>query len=378
MINGRVVVLQVLSTLEVGGAESRIMDILRHLDRDRIQYDFLLHDEGPDAYEAEAVNLGAHVYRVPRFRMYNIAQYKSALKKFFLAHPEIDIVQGHMTSTASIYLPIAKKCGIKTTIAHVRSAGVDAGLKGTLTNILRKHLFEKADYAWACSSDAAIAVYGKENYESGRVNVIPNAIDVDSFALTSEGVDKALEIRKEYGILDAFVVGHIGRFHYAKNHEFLVEVFAEIAKLKDNARLLLVGEGSLMEATREKCVSLRIEDKVVFAGKQSGVQDYYHAMDVIVFPSRYEGLPGTIVESQASGVPALVSSAVTKDVGVTNLVEYKSLEKTAASWARSTVALYDKNRVSPVVANTILKEKGFDVKAQVNSLTNMYLKMGEE
>ena len=161
--DGKITVLQVLGGLNVGGAESRIMDILRHIDRDRVQYAFLLHSEGPDFYEEEAKSLGCPVYRVPRFKLYNMLSYKKAMKRFFLEHPEIDIVQGHITSSAAIYLPIAKKCGIKVTIAHTRSAGVDKDLRGFLTLMLTKHLDRKCDYMWACSTEAAIAVYGKEN-----------------------------------------------------------------------------------------------------------------------------------------------------------------------------------------------------------------------
>ena len=224
----KICVLQVLGGLQLGGAESRIMDIVRHLDKQKIEYSFLLHDAGPDFYEEEALSAGCKVYRVPRFRGYNYFEYKKALKKFFQEHPEIDIVQGHMTSTAAIYLPIAKREGVKVTVSHARSAGVDKGLKGFYTKWLRRKLSKKTDVMWACSTEAAVAVYGKDSFEKGLVRVIPNAIEIDKFRFTDELLQTGQEIRKRYGLEHAFVIGHVGRFHYAKNHEFLLEIFAEI------------------------------------------------------------------------------------------------------------------------------------------------------
>ena len=137
--------LQALGGLRCGGAESRVMDITRRLDNTNIEYDFLLHDKGPDFYEDEASSLGANIYRVPAFRIINYFSYVKALNRLFQEHKEIDIVQGHITSSAAIYLPIAKKHGVKVTIAHGRSAGVDKGIKGILTRVLRKNLYKKCD-----------------------------------------------------------------------------------------------------------------------------------------------------------------------------------------------------------------------------------------
>ncbi|MGN0325571.1 MAG: glycosyltransferase, partial [Lachnospiraceae bacterium] len=236
----QIVVLQILSGLELGGAESRVMDLCRQMKDTEVQYAFLLHDKGPDFYEEEAKKLGCPVYRVPRFRLYNYAAYKRVLKQFFSEHPEINIVQGHMTSTAAIYLPIAKKCGVQATIAHARSAGVDPGLKGKLTKLLRRNLAKKTDYMWACSTEAAKAVYGEELYQNGKVKVLPNAIDVEKYVPSEHRKETGRKLREKYHLKDRLVIGHVGSFRYAKNHEFLLEVFAEIRKQQENAVLLLV------------------------------------------------------------------------------------------------------------------------------------------
>lgn len=379
MKDGKIVVLQALGGLTCGGAESRVMDITRRLDSTDIKYDFLLHDKGPDFYEDEAGSFGANIYRVPAFRIVNYFAYIKALNKLFSEHPEIDIVQGHITSSAAIYLPIAKKHGVKVTIAHGRSAGVDKGLKGFLTRVLRKNLYKRCDLMWACSKEAGESVYGKERQDSGKVRVIPNAIDVDKFA---NGYDESevARLKAEYKLGDKFVVGHVGSFRYAKNHEFLLQIFAKLLKTKSDAVLLLVGDGSRRQEMEELAGSLGIKDKVIFAGNHNDVYNYYKLMNLIIFPSRYEGLPGTIVEAQASGVPSLISTAITDSVGVTSLVRFLGLDESADKWAEDALLLYDSVQKAKIEEGweapaELLKAAGFDVNSQVVMLEKLYKDM---
>lgn len=376
MAEGKITVLQVLGGLNVGGAESRIMDILRHIDRDKIQYAFLLHSEGPDVYEEEAKALGCPVYRAPRFKLYNIITYKKAMKKFFSEHPEIDIVQGHITSSAEIYLPIAKKSGVKATIAHTRSASVDKDLRGFLTLILTKHMDKKCDYMWACSTEAAIAMYGEKNYKQGLCRVIPNAIDIKKYS--DNDSSKIETIKKEYDLEDKFVVGHVGRFDDVKNHVFLIDIFNEILRLKSNAVLLLVGEGEKMESVKQKAEKLGIADKVIFAGRRSNVKDYLWNMNVFVFPSKYEGLPGSVVEAQSCFLPCVLSDTITKDVAATSLIDYESLESSPKAWADKVLTHYEKESgIDKTDVVNKMCQKGFDVTAQVEMLKNLYEQMME-
>ena len=212
-------VLHVLGNTNLGGAESRIMDLYRHTDRNRVQFDFLVHSGEEGFYEKEIRELGGRIFRVPRFRIYNYFSYRKALKEFFQKHHEFALVQGHMTSTAAIYLPIAKKAGVKKTAAHARSAGVDKGLKGTMTRFLRRNLADKADYLFTCSELAGISVYGEKAVQEGKTIFIPNAIDCAGFTFDPE---KRKKMREELGRTDAIIIGHVGRFHYAKNHEYLI------------------------------------------------------------------------------------------------------------------------------------------------------------
>ena len=378
-------VLHVLGNTNLGGAESRIMDLYRHTDRNRVQFDFLVHSGEEGFYEKEIRELGGRIFRVPRFRIYNYFSYRKALKEFFQEHHEFALVQGHMTSTAAIYLPIAKKAGVKKTAAHARSAGVDKGLKGIMTRFLRRNLVDKADYLFTCSELAGISVYGEKAVREGKTIFIPNAIDCAGFTFDPE---KRKKMREELGLTDALIIGHVGRFHYAKNHEYLLRVFAELCQMgtgaggstaetgaDQNYHLILLGEGPLMEDTRKLAEELGVADRVHFLGNHKNIADYYQAMDYFVYPSRYEGMPGTIVEAQASGLPCLMSDTICREVIATELVETMSIEKEPKVWAEEL-----QRRIDALVSKQENREKyaakmaaaGFDVQAQAERMMRFY------
>ena len=362
---GQIRILHVLGTLNLGGAESRIIDLYRNMDRERVQFDFLVHSSPdktgkksptsdelmavrePDYFDNFVKKLGGRIYAVPKFTGTNLVDYKAALKQFFGEHQgEWKVVQGHMTSTAAIYLPIAKKVGNPIVIAHARSAGVDSGVKGLATKIIRSPLQKEGvtDYNFACSKEAGISVFGNNLMNAGSVRIIPNAIDLKRFAYNEEVRNK---IRAELGVSNAIVIGHVGSFRYAKNHEFLLNVFAQLCRFLDNddlnqysmihgmrVRLLMLGTGTLFEETKKLADKLHIYDRCIFAGNKSNASEYYQAMDYFCFPSRYEGLPGSVIEAQAAGLQCLVSDAVTSDVNVTELVSMRSINSEPRDWAR--------------------------------------------
>ncbi len=368
-------ILHILGNTQLGGAESRIMDLYRHMDRSVVQFDFVVHSKEEGYFNEEIRKLGGRIFRVPRFRVLNYFSYCRAWKKLLQEHRDADgrsefhMIQGHMTSTAAIYLPIARKCGIETTIAHARSAGVDKGLKGILTRFLRRNLSKKADYLFTCSELAGISVFGKKAVEQGRTRFLPNAIDCQKFAPDPLVREK---IRRELGIEKCYVIGHVGRFHYAKNHEYLLRVFAELVKRKTRDYvLLLLGEGSGMEDIRILSRELGIGDKVYFLGNKSNVNDYYQAMDYFVYPSRFEGMPGTIVEAQTAGLRCLMSDTICKEVIATELVTTRSIREDPGLWADEIEQHLQYQRSSRVDE---MKELGFDVRGQAVLMTDFYTK----
>lgn len=363
-------ILHVLGNTQLGGAESRIMDLYRHLDRSRVQFDFLVHTDKEGYFDKEIKELGGRIFRAPRFRMYNYFSYRRAMKDFFKGNHEFQAVQGHMTSTGAIYLPIAKRAGVPITIAHARSAGVDKGIKGKLTRWMRRNLSKRADYLFSCSKLAGISVFGKKAVSEGRTVFIPNAIDCPKFAYDAEKREK---MREALGIGDQYVIGHVGRFHYAKNHEYLLEVFSALCSAeKTDERdyvLLLLGEGNGMKQARELTEQLGITEKVRFLGNHSNVYDYYQAMDYFVYPSRYEGLPGTIVEAQTAGLKCIMSDSICEEVAVTELVHTMSIQKEAAGWADYIRETADYERRSHVQE---MRKAGFDVNVQTEKMMAFY------
>ncbi len=360
-------VLHVVGRLNMGGAESRIMDLYRNIDRDKIQFDFVQHMSDEGKYQAEVEELGGYVYHVPRFRVYNYFSYKRSWKRFFREHPEIDIVHGHMTSTAAIYLPIAKACAGAYTIAHARSAGVDKGIKGRITKFLRRNLSKSCDQCFTCSRLAGEAVFGREN--ANRVITIPNAIDVEKFAYNA-AVRAAL--REKLGLGDRdFVIGHVGRFDTVKNHAYMLEILAACLKKNASVKLLLVGDGSLRGEMEQKAKHLGIAESVIFAGNRKNIYDYYQAFDFFILPSFYEGLPGTAIEAQVSGLHGILSDRITTEALVTDLMRMKSIDLPPEEWADEILAADTDNRASKVPE---VRAAGFDVKEQAKRLSDFYMK----
>lgn len=371
-------VLHVLGGLSLGGAESRVMDLYRCMDRDKVQFDFLIHrrDIGSAAYqkhfyEEEVEALGGRVYALPKFMVYNYVSYRRAVRDFFQSHHEFAVVQGHMTSTASIYLPQAKKAGVPVVCAHARSAGVDKGIKGIVTKLLRLPLLKKADYCLACSKEAGEAVFGPKWAGSPKARLVPNAIDAQRFQYNTTLREK---VRTELSLGDSFVIGHVGRFHYAKNHEFLMAIFGRLHQNLDKkgktCKLLLLGEGDGMAAAKAQAAALGVEKDVLFLGNRKDVEAYYQAFDLFLFPSRFEGLPGTVVEAQAAGLRCIISDRITTEVGISELVSFHSLEDGDQQWAEEVERSLSYERKDGCEA---VKKAGFDVREQARRLERFYL-----
>lgn len=365
-------VLHVFGKLNRGGAESRVMDLYRNMDRTKVQFDFMQHTTRVCDFQPEIEQLGGKVYHVPPFRFWNYFSYCKAWKQFISEHPEIRIVHGHMTSTASIYLPIAHKKGVFT-IAHSRNAGVDKGIKGKLTKVLRRNLKEKCDRCFACSKLAGEAVFGKEAMEQGNVTIIPNAIDAARFTFDPE-VRK--QKREELHIQpQEFLIGEVGRFDPQKNQKYAVEILAECRKKNFPAKLILIGEGPLMEDVRQQVEELQLQEYVIFTGLQKNVMPFYQAMDFFLLPSFYEGLPGVAVEAQASGLRGILSDAITTETAMTTLMEFRSVQEPAKVWADRIAACGHYERQNMLKQ---MQETGFDVKNLAKRLQDFYLRVSED
>lgn len=321
-------VLQVLGGLNRGGAETMVMNLYRNIDRNKIQFDFIKHTESKCAYDDEIKELGGRIYSIPKYKVYNHFQYKKAWNNFLKKHPEYKIIHGHVRSTATIYLKIAKKYGLYA-IAHSHSTSSGKGIKAIIKNMLQFRIRYIADFFMGCSQDANEWLFGKKIANSEKCFVLPNAIEVEKYKYNEE---IARKIKAEFNIKnDEIVVGHIGRFSYMKNHKFLIEIFEKLCKT-ENCKLLLVGDGELKNDIQNIVKNKHLENKVIFTGVRSDVNEILQAMDIFVMPSIFEGLPVTLIEAQASGVPSLIANTITKEVDITPLIYRENLKNEPLIW----------------------------------------------
>jgi glycosyltransferase involved in cell wall biosynthesis len=363
-------ILHVFASLDRGGAETMIMTIYRKIDKEKIQFDFIVNDQKEEyAYESEIKSLGGKIYRMPEFKLYNYFSYKKKWSKLLSEHSEWKIIHGHHTTPACIYLSVANALD-RVTIAHSHIAGGDKSLKNLVKKLLRRPLSNTADYLFACSELAAKWMFGKNNE---RVTIINNSIETEKFIFN---IENRVSLRKKLNLNDKFVIGHVGRFHEQKNHAFLLDIFYKVLKKKDNAILLLVGDGELRTLIEDKVRKLGIEDKVIFTGVRSDIPDLLQVMDVFVFPSLYEGLGIVLIEAQTAGLKCFTSDKVVpNEAKVTNLLEYISLKKSPGYWAEAIINANDGyKRIS---MDKVVKDTGYDVEENVKWLQNFYLSLTE-
>lgn len=363
-------VLHAIGSLNQGGSQSFVMNLYRAMDRSLVQFDFVIEHPG-ELYHAEEIKrLGGRVFEFEPLTGGNIFQYVRQWQDFFDAHDEWPIVHGHVRSTGAIYLSIAKKHGMHA-ISHSHSTAECAGMKGRVKRVLEYPLRFIANDCFACSETSARWLFGDAVVNRGDVRIVPNAIDVASFRY-SDSV--RAEVRASLGLGDGFVVGNVGRLSAPKNHLFLLDVFEEVLRLRPDAKLLLVGDGELRRPIEESIERRGMEESVVMLGARDDVASLCQAMDVFLLPSLYEGFPVALVESQAAGLPAIVSDSVTDAVDIVdNLVERLSLDAPADAWAQACVARAGSRR--PDTMRDIVVA-GYDVAENAANLCSYYLSVG--
>ena len=345
-----------------GGIENYIANyfLCEEFSRDT-KIDFVTYD-GSLAYEDRIIALGHSVKRVPHLRKKPFA-YIRAVKKL-LKEGDYDCVYVNMLSAANV-VPIrcAAKCGVKKIAVHAHAnSTVKGALRRILHSVNKKFCKNKAAVKLACS-DAA----GSWLFDDGEFTVVPNSIDVDRFSFSAESRN---EIRESLGIENStFVVGHVGRFAEEKNHLFLLDIFNELLKKRENSRLLLVGGGPYETLIREKAAALGISEKIIFAGITDSSHRYYSAFDAFVFPSVFEGFGMSALEAQACGLPCFCSDTLSRNLDVTKTVEFLSLGKSAEIWADA--VLKKKMLISRSDMNRIVRDSEYNINTQIANLKSI-------
>ena len=293
------------------------------------------------------------------------------LKKFLKNHSYniVHINSGALTQVLTCCKAV-KDSGNILVVAHSHNAISKTGLKGQIYNIL-KPLFNKYADAWfACSQMAAESMFPKNILCERKWILIPNAIEMKRFAYNSE-------IRKQYreafGISNKYVIGHVGRFNEQKNHCFLIDVFSEIVKKREDAILLLIGEGALKDDIQEFVNKKGLSEKVIFTGQRTDVEKIMQAMDIFAFPSLYEGLGMVLIEAQVSGLDVIASDILPIETCISNNIKY--VELNSKYWVKYlSEKKLDKDRMT-CSSETIASGQIYDLTIATNFLKQTYFQL---
>ncbi len=365
-------VLQMIGSLEAGGSQALIMELYRHIDRSKLQFDFVVDHPENQHYAAEIRALGGIIYELPCFTGRNVHMIRDAWRTFLTLHPEYTVLHSHIRSYASLYLPIAKQCGV-TTIIHSHSTSNGKGFSGVVKAILQYPIRFQADYFLACSQQAGQWLFGKRVTRKPEYHVLSNGIDTQKFGFDS--VTRA-ECRQQLNLDGKYVVGHVGRMVPAKNHIFLLKIFVELLKQRKDVVLLLLGDGSDREKVERQIVDSGLQNHVILLGQRENLYRYYHAMDVFVFPSLWEGLGISLIEAQVTGLPCIVSDRVPVEADLhCGLIRWLSLQDGAETWAENILSLPNQNRKS---YSEQAENSGYDIRSIAQEMGTFYEKISKD
>lgn len=357
------------AVMDAGGIETLLMNVYRHIDRNKVQFDFMVHRPHVAFHEKEILELGGKIYKTPEFNPipHKYKAFKDGIKKVFIEHPEYKVLHAH-TDLNGWPLKFAAECGVNTRIAHSHNAKSSINLK---------YFFFKYEHLWLkkyctdmfmCSTPAGNWTFGKKTVSENKVKFIRNGVETSRFKF-NETV--RADVRQELNLGDKIVFGHVGRFFQQKNHVFLLKIFSEIYKKNQNTVLLLIGDGELIDSCKTLANQLGLGDSVKFLGVRRDVPRLLQAMDLFLFPSLWEGLPLTVVEAQSSGLPVLMSDVITPEVIITKGLKTCSLNDSAEKWADTALNLSKKYQRYDCRQEII--DAGFDIQSTADFLQEFYI-----
>lgn len=357
-------VLQVIGGMNRGGAETFLMNVLRNINKNKFELFFLCYGDGGFDYEEEIRSLGGKIVRIPDVKDLGVRKHIQHLKKVIDKY-DIDVVHAHTYYNSVFSIFAARLSGVRLRIVHshnTKSEPSPSLVKKIYFFVSKAGIELFANKFVACGEDAGKALYMPWR----KFQVIYNGIDIQSFAYYGKNRS---DVRNELGISQkATVLLHIGRFEEVKNHDYLIDIFAEYHKRDTSSKLVLVGVGPLKKTIEEKVEKLNLSDSVKFLGLRSDTTRIYGAADMLIFPSLFEGLPVVLVEAQANGIRCLVSDTIDKNIALTKCIEFYSLSKDAKAWAQR-VSRTDFNRAD---VTQDLKGGVYDMSANIENIEKVY------
>lgn len=343
------------------GVSAVVMNYYTFMDKSGMQIDFVIPNKVEERFINQIEGNGGKLYEL-FMKEKNVILYFAKLLKIIRAG-NYDIVHAHgNSSTLFLEMAAAKIAGVKVRIAHSHNSTCAHKI---VNKILRPFFLRSYTHGFACSKKA-----GRWLFKDRSFTVIPNGIDTEKYSFNDQTRE---EYRKRYHLQDKKVIGHVGAMNDQKNHDFLIDIFYELSKMDPKYILVLIGDGDLRQEITRKVTVLAIEDKVLFLGKSLEVPKLLQAMDIMLLPSRYEGLPVVMLEWQCAGLPMIVSDKVTKEAKLTELVEFMPIETDAREWAKriNEIRILDRNDSKDLLISKI-RHAGYDIRDSAVKLKRIY------
>lgn len=356
-------ILHIVGKMDRGGQETLIMNLYRNIDRKKYQFDFVVNTPDKGDYDDEILLLGGKIYHISSISKSLIKHCKDLF--LVIKNNDYKIVHRH-TSSSIVFIDffISFFAGASNRICHSHNT---RNSDGFIHSLCKPLLNISCNKKLACGHDAGIFLYGKNQ----KFLVIPNGIDTNKFMYDSECRRKQ---REKLGISDKLVIGNIGRFNLQKNHERIIDIFNKfIMDGNKDAVLLLIGKGELEEEIKDKVKKLKLQKYVKFLGTRNDVNELLMAMDLLLFPSFFEGLPVVLVESQATGLPCVISDTITSEVKVfDDLILYESLDSDDSAWSAGIKKFLKAKHMKREKYSLKMQQSNYNIKNSIMLLEEVY------
>ena len=370
----------VYAPLGVGGVTNLMIAIQQKIDRNILNFDYLVVHDRKEPKEDEVIALGSKkiVASADEIRYRPLRGFLRFFKiRNVVKENSVKILHLNSGAPMNIVIAIAAKLGgVKHVTFHSHNGGMAniGGLAKPLSLVCKPLMPLFIDSFWACSTEAAQFSFPKRIVKNHKYVFIPNGIELERFRF-NESIRN--EMRKSLNITDKFVIGHVGRFSFQKNHSYLIDIFYRLKRVREDAYLLLFGVGEEMETIKQKAQKLGIIDFIRFYGASDEMHKMYQAMDVFVMPSLFEGLPVTVIEAQACDLPCVLSDTITRDCAINEAIEYICLDSRIEEWVESILSFSGRTRNSDSIINK-LREAGFDQKKMIENFFDFYIEVNKK
>lgn len=359
-------VLEIAASLKIGGAEKIARDIGFYCNSDFYQIDYVVFGDEIEEYEKDLLEKGCNIYHLPQPAL----SYTNYLKELYrlIKSNGYQVVHAHTMFNSGWAMLIAKICGVPIRISHSHSVDDQPDknhVQRLYEKVMQLIIISFSTHYVGCGIKAGEILFGKNRYHKKGITIL-NGIDTKKFAYSEINRE---ETRKKLELTNNFVIGHVGHLANVKNQSFLISLMPKILEKKQNAKLLLLGEGEDRQKLEKQIIDLDLSPNIIMTGNVMDVHKYLSAMDTFVFPSLYEGMPLSVIEVQTNGLPCVMSDRVPQDVVLTDLIRSLSLKESEDVWVE---AICNSKRCDPYKYEKQIKNLGLDSEKMVNKISDLY------